>query len=69
MATVLKDTNTPEFIIPYAPREVAPDVMEDEGNFCTKSAHKKYSGWLCAVVLTVAVLYFGAHILWFLLKK
>ena len=69
MATVLKETNTPDFIIPYGPREVAPDVMEDEGIFCDKSALEKYSGWLCAVAVIAAVLYFGGHILWFLLKK
>ena len=69
MTTALKN-NRPQFVIPYGPREVAPDVMgEDEGNFCSKSALEKYSGWLCAVALTVAVLYFGGHILWFLLKK
>jgi hypothetical protein len=69
MATVLKDT--PKFVIPYGPREVSPDMIgdEDEGNFCSKSALEKYSGWLCAVVLVTAVLYFGGCILWFLLKK
>lgn len=73
MTTVLKDTSlkdtSPEFVIPYGPREVVPDVMEEEGNFCNKSALEKYSGWFCAAVVIAAALYFGVHILWFLLKK